>query len=199
MIFNRREEIMNKKLSEMSLEELWELFPIYLTEHQDCWSAWYEDERNILKNIFPAKLGLQIYHIGSTAIHKIWAKPIIDILIEVPNTATLIIVKRQMIKNGYICMSDHNNRISFNKGYTEKGFAERVFHIHLRLLNDKDEIYFRDYLNKHTEIAKEYENLKLNLWKKYEHNRDRYTAEKTEFVTKYTKLAKSLDKEKDRP
>ena len=96
-------------------------------------------------------------------------------------------------------MSDHNNRISFNKGYTEKGFAERVFHIHLRLLNDKDEIYFRDYLNKHTEIAKEYENLKLNLWKKYEHNRDRYTAEKTEFVTKYTKLAKNLGKEKDRP
>lgn len=31
---------MDKKLSEMSLEELWELFPIYLTEHQDCWSSW---------------------------------------------------------------------------------------------------------------------------------------------------------------
>lgn len=25
---------MGKKLSEMSLEELWELFPIFLTEHQ---------------------------------------------------------------------------------------------------------------------------------------------------------------------
>lgn len=28
---------MGKKLSEMSLEELWQLFPIFLTEHQACW------------------------------------------------------------------------------------------------------------------------------------------------------------------
>ena len=182
---------MSKKLSEMSLEELWELFPIYLTEHQDCWSKWYEEEQNILKRILPTtKLGLQIYHIGSTAIHGIWAKPIVDILIEIPNAATLILVKELMIKNGYICMSESDKRISLNKGYTEKGFAERVFHIHLRLLNDKDEIYFRDYLNEHMEIAKAYENLKLNLWKEYEHDRDRYTAEKTEFVNKYTRLAK---------
>lgn len=181
---------MYKKLSEMSLAELWELFPIYLTEHKDCWSKWYEEEKNILKNIFPAKLGLQIYHIGSTAIRGIWAKPIVDILIEVPDAAILKIVKEQMIVNGYICMSDNDNRISFNKGYTEKGFAERVFHIHLRLMNDKDEIYFRDYLNEHAEIAKAYENLKLDLWKRYEHDRDRYTAEKTEFVAKYTRLAK---------
>ena len=27
---------MIKKLSEMSLEELWKLFPIFLTEHQEC-------------------------------------------------------------------------------------------------------------------------------------------------------------------
>lgn len=28
--------LMGKKISEMSLEELWQLFPIFLTEHQDC-------------------------------------------------------------------------------------------------------------------------------------------------------------------
>lgn len=181
---------MGKKLSEMSLEELWELFPIYLTEHQDCWSEWYEEEQNILKKILPAKSDLQIYHIGSTAIHGIWAKPIIDILVEIPDAATLIIVKERLIQNGYICMSESDQKISLNKGYTEQGFAERVFHIHLRLLNDKDEIYFRDYLNEHTKIAEAYENLKLNLWKKYGHDRDQYTAKKTEFVNKYTRLAK---------
>lgn len=37
--------------------------------------------------------------------------------------------------------------------------------------------------------AKSYEQLKLDLWKKYEHNRDGYTAAKTEFVEKYTKEA----------
>ena len=35
---------MGRKLSEMSLEELWQLFPIILTEHQDAWAAWYREE-----------------------------------------------------------------------------------------------------------------------------------------------------------
>ena len=32
--------------------------------------------------------------------------------------------------------------------------------------------------------------LKLSLWKKYERNRDAYTAAKTGFIEKYTKIAK---------
>ncbi len=43
---------------------------------------------------------------------------------------------------------------------------------HLRYVGDNDELYFRDYLNEHSEVAKEYETLKLRLWKQYEHNRD---------------------------
>lgn len=138
------------------------------------------------------KSGLRINHIGSTAIRGIWAKPIIDILIEVPDSITLKAVKQRLTANGYICMSDKENRISLNKGYTAKGFAERVFHIHLRLVNDNDEIYFKEYLNIHPEIAKKYEDLKLALWNKYEHDRDKYTIEKTEFVAKFTKLAKEF-------
>ena len=42
---------MGKKLSEMSLEELWQLFPIFLTEHQDHWKEWYIEEESLLKNI----------------------------------------------------------------------------------------------------------------------------------------------------
>ena len=65
--------------------------------------------------------------------------------------------------------------MSFNKGYTEEGFAEKVFHLHLRYFGDNDELYFRDYLNERPDIAEKYEQLKLSLWKKYEHDRDGYT------------------------
>lgn len=44
---------MEKKLSEMSLEELWKLFPIYLIEHQPYWKEWYTDEESFLKNRVP--------------------------------------------------------------------------------------------------------------------------------------------------
>lgn len=40
-------------------------------------------------------------------------------------------------------------------------------------------------------IAKQYEALKLSLWKKYEHDRDGYTNAKSEFILKYTDIAKS--------
>ena len=89
-------------------------------------------------------------------------------------------------------MSRSDTHRSYNKGYTEEGFAQRVFHLHLRSAGDHDELYFRDYLNDHPAIAKEYEQLKLHLWKAYEHNRDGYTAAKAAFVTRTTLAAKQL-------
>ena len=56
-------------------------------------------------------------------------------------------------------MPEDNSRITLNKGYTKNGFAEKVFHIHLRLSGGRDEIYFRNYLNSHREVAKMYEEL----------------------------------------
>ena len=181
---------MGKKLSEMSLEELWLLFPIFLEEHKDCWKEWYREEEYLLKNVFSS--GERISHIGSTAIPSIWAKPIVDILVEIPKGRSLLSYKADIINCGYICMSQSENGMSFNKGYTESGFAKRVFHLHLRYVGDNSELYFRDYLIEHSDVAKEYEDLKLNLWKKYEHNRDAYTNAKTEFVKKYTEKAKVL-------
>ena len=166
----------------MTLEELWQLFPIFLTEHNEKWKDWYAEERDHLAGLLPE--GVILNHIGSTAIKGIWAKPIIDILIEVEDAAVLAEVKNVLLSAGYICMSEDKNRISFNKGYTENGFAERVFHIHVRLVGDNDEIAFRDYLNSHPDTARQYEKLKLSLWKEYEHNRDGYTNAKTEFVTR---------------
>lgn len=183
---------MDNKLSEMSLEELWKLFPIILTAHQDRWKIWYEEERNRLMSFLPGDAIVRINHIGSTAVFGIHAKPTVDLLLEVKQQSDFPAIKKRLVGNGYACMSEDCGRISFNKGYTAQGFAERVFHLHLRLYGDNDELYFRDYLKDHPEIAKEYEMLKLALWKRYEHNRDAYTDAKGEFIKKYTEEAKML-------
>lgn len=180
---------MEKSLSEMTLEELWELFPIVLSEHKEYWNDWYEEEEMRIKEFLPID-DVRISHIGSTAIHGIWAKPIIDIMLEIPKELSMEIVKNILTDNGYICMTDADDRKSFNKGYTTKGFAERVFHLHLRYWGDNSELYFRDYLNANPDIAKKYEDIKLSLWKQYEHNRDAYTDAKSEFVKEYTTKAK---------
>lgn len=179
-------------LSEMSLEELWKLFPIFLTEHKDCWKKWFDEESERLESLLPQKEIVRISHIGSTAVDTIWAKPIIDILVEISRECNMEEINEILTCNGYICMNQKQDRMSFNRGYTEKGFAEKVYHLHLRYEGDNDELYFRDYLIEYPDMAKEYEKMKLDLWNKYEYNRDGYTNAKEELVIRYTEAAKQI-------
>ncbi|MCI8443282.1 MAG: GrpB family protein [Provencibacterium sp.] len=181
---------MKKSLSEMSLQELWELFPIRLTAYQQCWKGWFEQEREALTGSLQETGLVRLSHIGSTAVAGIWAKPIIDILAEFNAAGETERIQAALKANGYRCMSRGSGRASFNKGYTEEGFAERVFHLHVRPAGDCDELYFRDYLQAHPAAAKEYERLKLSLWRDFEHDRDGYTDAKADFVREYTEKAK---------
>ena len=85
---------MGKKLSELTLEELWQLFPIILTEHKDYWKEWYKEEESLLKKMLSTQNIIRISHIGSTAINGIWAKPTIDILIEIPKESKISKIKK---------------------------------------------------------------------------------------------------------
>ena len=176
----------------MTLEELWALFPIQLTEHNSDWEKQYEEMAAFLNQKLSSCHLMRISHIGSTSINNIWAKPIIDILVEIALHENITAVAEMIKDSGLIKMAESESRVSFNYGYTENGFAEKVYHLHLRYLGDNDELYFRDYLNANPSIAKEYEQLKLNLWRQYEHHRDGYTAAKMEFIQKHTTAAKNL-------
>lgn len=181
---------MGKKLSEMTLEELWKLFPIFLTEHKNSWKDYYREMEERIRSELSGIQIVRISHIGSTAIGNIQAKDIVDILVEVAHLENLENAAKAIEKIGFIKMSSSESRYSFNWGYTEKGFADKVYHLHLRYEGDNDELYFRDYLNENPLYAKEYECLKLDLWKRYEHDRDGYTNAKAAFVKKYTAEAK---------
>ncbi|MDE7165465.1 MAG: GrpB family protein [Bacteroidaceae bacterium] len=170
-----------KALKDLTLEELWALFPIVLTPHRPEWKRWAEEETAALAELL-SDFSPVITHIGSTAIPGIQAKPIIDILVEIAPPVEWARIKDLMERAGYLCMSSSEGRMSFNKGYTPEGFAERVFHIHFRVAGDNDEIRFRDYLNHHPAVAREYEALKLSLLPRYRNDRDGYTEAKSEFV-----------------
>ena len=184
--------MMGKELSEMTLEELWDLFPIFLVQHDDQWNGYYEEIEAVITDLLKDYQIKRISHIGSTAIQGIWAKNIVDVLVEISKEADMEGAARILEQNGFIRMSEEKGRISLNKGYTKEGFADKVYHIHLRYTGDNDELYFRDYLNEHPQIAKEYEALKLELWKKYERNRDAYTEAKTGFIRKWTTEARRI-------
>ena len=183
---------MKKQLSDMSFEELWALFPIILKDHNTEYKNWYEIEKqNIIDNIKIEDI-IRINHIGSTAVKNLVAKPTIDILLEIDGCCNTIQLINNLKSDGWILMMHENSPIKWElcKGYTPSGFAEKVFHLHIRYSGNWNELYFRDYLIKYPNIADEYGKLKLSLWKDYQYNRDGYTTAKTEFILKYSFIAK---------
>lgn len=193
---------MGKELSEMTLEELWRLFPIILKEHNREYKSWYEVEKQNLLGLINNKNIMRLNHIGSSAVEGLIAKPIIDILLEIDNAADIEQLKDILSWNGWILMSSQRNpymQLSFNKGYTKEGFAEKVYHLHIRYYDDWNELYFRDYLMEHKEVVEEYGKLKLGLIEKYEHDRDGYTNAKTDFILKYSEKARGEYSDKYNP
>ena len=81
---------MGKDLSEMTLEELWELFPIFLVEHDDRWEVYYDEIEKELTRLLSDLHVVRISHIGSTAVQEIWAKNIVDVMVEIPENNSIL-------------------------------------------------------------------------------------------------------------
>ena len=176
----------------MSLEELWELFPIILKNHNPDYTIWYREEKDNLVQALSAYDVCRISHIGSTAVEGLISKPIVDILLEFPDNYRMLEIVETLKNNKWLVMAQNEKKktLDLNKGYTLKGFAEKVFHLHIKPEDDWGELYFRDYLQKYPDIARQYELLKLELKTQYKHDRDAYTNAKSDFVLKYTEIAK---------
>lgn len=186
---------MVKELSEMTLEELWELFPIILKEYNTEYPKWYEVEKEKLEKTIDDGTIVRISHIGSTAVPGIVSKPTIDILMEISFKSNISQITDKLKSVQWSLMNDSDQPIfkqTYHKGYTKRGFEEKVYHLHVRYADDWSELYFRDYLIEHPEIAREYAELKMQLKERFQRNRDAYTDGKEKFVGKYSEIAKLL-------
>jgi GrpB-like predicted nucleotidyltransferase (UPF0157 family) len=176
----------------LTLTELWHLFPIQLAEYDPAWRDWYEDEAASLNALFANDVR-RIDHIGSTAVDGLLAKPIVDILLQVGEDCDSDELKDRLTADGWLLMAEQTKpypQLDFNKGYTPDGFAERVYHLHVRRVGDWDEPHFRDYIRTHAEAAAEYAALKRRLLANYEFDRDAYTEAKGDFIRACTAKAR---------
>lgn len=153
---------------------------VYLENNYELWKKMYEDEKEILINIF--KDERFIYeHVGSTSIKGLAAKPIVDIAVGVSNLDQL---------DKYVDTLESMYTVKYNNDSDEillikENGVETFFLIHILKKNSKryiNLIKFRDILNKNPDIVKEYENLKLGLLQKYADNRKLYTQSKNDFI-----------------
>ncbi len=118
---------MDKSLSEMSNEELWQLFPITISEHKDYWKNYYAEEYMNLQDALKGNIN----HIGSTAIPNLVAKPTIDILLEIKNNTDINYLIDILSSVRYIYSFQPSKpapHMMYMKGYTPQRFEERVYY-----------------------------------------------------------------------
>ena len=178
----------------MTPEELGQLFPIILSEPNPDWNKFFETEKKRIERILGLENIIRIEHIGSTAVADLIGKPTIDILVEIPEkTDNQQVINRIKSLGYYFILRPENPapHMMFTRGYTKDGYKGQVYHIHVRYAGDWDELYFRDYLRQHPEIASEYAELKKDLAKEYRNDREGYTDAKTDFIKRITEIAKS--------
>lgn len=172
-----------KKLQDLTLQELYELFPIELKEYNEDYPNWFIEKRNELFHQL-GSFDITITHIGSTAITGIISKPIIDILCEVYMKDVECVL--QILNKDWVIMSKRMSplHISLNQGYTIDGYADKVFHLHIQEKGDNNQIHFKDVLNQDEILKKEYEDLKKRNLEHAKLDRDLYTNLKKDFVEK---------------
>lgn len=180
-------------LHNMTLEELGQLFPIIISDPSDKWTEYYQNECQLILRSFSNSDIVRIDHIGSTAIPNLKAKSTIDILLQVSEHTDKKKIIDTFTALGYQYTEQPDKPppyMMFMKGYSINWYKGQTYHVHVRYKGDWNEIYFRGYLIKHPEIAKEYEKIKLELAVKYKNDREAYTEGKTDFVEKVNKLAR---------
>jgi GrpB-like predicted nucleotidyltransferase (UPF0157 family) len=168
-------------------EERAALYPIILREYNPEYPVWFAEERDKLTRLIGAENIVRIRHIGSTSVPDLLAKPIIDILLEIADNTDMDKLIAALHEPEYICLNPPDMptpppHLMFIKGYTDTGFAEQVYHVHVRYKGDWDEPLFRDYLIAHPDIAAEYGEFKRGLFADFVYDRDGYTYAKTDFI-----------------
>lgn len=157
---------------------------VKLVLYSDEWNTAFEKEKSILSKALKGSF-IDIQHIGSTSVPGLIAKPILDIVIAVPNIRTLGKCIKKLEQIGYQYLGDKENKENylFVKGREDN----RTHYVHIVEINSSNwdnYILFRDYLRNNKDYLMEYSKLKKDLAKRFPDNRKKYTKLKADFIEK---------------
>lgn len=155
---------------------------IIVVDYNPAWKNDYLIEEKLVKHVLKQNC-VAIYHIGSTAVPGLAAKPIIDILTVVKSLESVDKVSNAFEEMGYAYLGEFGIA---GRRYLRKGGDERTHQIHI--LDETDRfnvdrhIAFRDYMSTHSEDRAKYSELKKELARKYPYDIESYCDGKAAFV-----------------
>ena len=154
---------------------------VKIVEYDPAWVGTYDHEASIIRKGLNTLL-VECFHIGSTAIPGMPAKPIIDILLSVKNILDLDTYSDNLNRLGYECLGEYGIK---GRRFFQKGGDHRTHHIHAFDVDSPEierHVLFRDYLREFAEEAKIYAELKKELASVHRDNPDDYSEAKNRFI-----------------
>ncbi len=126
---------------------------VAIVTYDEQWPDLFEAER-VLLQITLGQVISRIYHIGSTSVPGLAAKPVIDILLEVVDLNKLDELNAEIENAGYTARGENGIQ---NRRYFTKGGEQRTHHVHAFVIGDTQivkHVAFRDYLIKKQESSR---------------------------------------------
>ena len=153
------------------------------------WPLKYERERKAIAEILDGN-GISIYHIGSTSVPGLAAKPIIDMMAVVRSLEKVDDARGKFSELGYEYLGEFGIA---GRRYFRKGGDERTHQIHIFQADDWNNIgrhlAFRDYMRTHEKERAEYAEIKTALAQRFPYDIDGYCDGKDAFVREMEKRA----------
>jgi GrpB-like predicted nucleotidyltransferase (UPF0157 family) len=155
---------------------------IEVLPYDPAWENRFHEESARLSKVLGEEI-LAIHHIGSTAIPGIYAKPIIDILLEVQDIHKLDQFNDAMQAEGY--QPEGEFGIPGRRYYFKGTDEQRTCHVHAFQYGDANierHLVFRDYLQFHSKDAQAYSVLKQYLAQEFSTDIDSYISGKHDLI-----------------
>ncbi len=161
---------------------------VALADYDPSWPDQAREMAGWLRERLGPDVALRVEHYGSTAIRGMAAKPIVDLLVEVPSFVKARETALRVLDETWEYWW-YAHRLIFVKRAGLMG--ARTYHVHMAPAGHKawDGIAFRDYLRSHPDDAARYAALKRELAATHREDRERYTQAKAEFVQQVTARA----------
>ena len=161
---------------------------VEVLDYQTEWPLLFEKEKKVLHQLFQENSHV-VFHIGSTAVPGLAAKPIIDLMPVVYNMHQADALNEEMEQLGYVVKGENGLP---GRRYFEKGGDYRTHHVHLFQIGNQEiirHLAFRDYLRAHPKEAQIYGQLKKENALQYPNDIAAYIESKMTVVKEIEQLA----------
>lgn len=169
---------------------------VQIVAYDITWPDIFKQESISLQQVLGHHLR-EIYHIGSTAIPNMPAKPVIDILLVFENLDDIEDIVKKLNGLNYDNLSP--SVIPHCMFFIRKDTKELIYHLHICERGNPQinrHVNFRDYVIQHPNEGDRYAALKIKLAKQFEHDIYSYVLGKNKLVQEIDAKAKHWQERK---